>query len=139
MFALVCLCLAIQVFVAPCALAKDSGYQHSLSNRNHAKDQISKGWPKSKPHFSKPKDSDADENQPIAPSVVEDKPHVPYTGPKFEPIKMSFPDTVRTGAEAEKYKKEKLAKLPARAQKEDKNLKMTGESCARGLGSLYEV
>lgn len=57
----------------------------------------------------------------------------------FEPLQTKFPDTKRTGAKAEKYKEELLSGLPKRGQKEDKNLKMTGESCARGLGSLYKV
>lgn len=57
----------------------------------------------------------------------------------FEPLQTKFPDTKRTGAKAEKYKEELLSSLHGRAQKEDKNLKMTGESCARGLGSLYKV
>lgn len=57
----------------------------------------------------------------------------------FAPLQTKFPDTKRTGAKAEKYKEELLKSLPARGQKEDKNLKMTGESCARGLGSLYNV
>lgn len=57
----------------------------------------------------------------------------------FEQIPMDFPDTVRTGAAAAEYKKMKLAPLSSGAQKEDPNMKMTGESCARGLGSLYEV
>lgn len=57
----------------------------------------------------------------------------------FEPLQTKFPDTKRTGAKAEKYKEELLKGLHGRAQKEDKNLKMTGESCARGLGALYKV
>lgn len=56
----------------------------------------------------------------------------------FEPLQIKFPDTKRTGAMAEKYKEELLSTLHGRA-KDDKNLKMTGESCARGLGSLYQV
>lgn len=56
----------------------------------------------------------------------------------FEPLQTKFPDTKRTGAKAEKYKEELLKTLHGRA-KDDKNLKMTGESCARGLGSLYKV
>lgn len=57
----------------------------------------------------------------------------------FEPLPMKLSNTVRTGAKAEKYKEDLLSGLHGRAQKEDKNLKMTGESCARGLGSLYKV
>lgn len=57
----------------------------------------------------------------------------------FEPLPMKLSNTVRTGAQAEKYKEDLLDGLHGKAKKEDKNLKMTGESCARGLGSLYKV
>lgn len=69
------------------------------------------------------------------PVVTKDEPGAK----KFEPIKMVFPDTVRTGAAATEYKAEKLKPLPARAKIDDPNIIMTGKSCARGLGSLYEV
>lgn len=58
---------------------------------------------------------------------------------RFEPLLMKFPDTTRTPAQAEKYKEETISGLPSRAKKEDAHLKMTGQSCARGLGDLYKV
>lgn len=61
------------------------------------------------------------------------------TSKVFEPLLIKFPDTTRTGAAAKKYKENLLNTLGLRARKEDKNIKMTGESCARGLGHLYEV
>lgn len=61
-----------------------------------------------------------------------------FTG-VFQPIDMKFPETVRSGSAAEEYKVSKLASLKSGARKEDPNLIMTGESCARGLGSLYDV
>lgn len=57
----------------------------------------------------------------------------------FHPLLTKFPDTVRIGKEAAKYRAELLSTLPARARKNDSNLFLTGESCARGLGDLYEV
>lgn len=57
----------------------------------------------------------------------------------FQPIPIKLPDTIRAGADAEMYKEYLLATMNPRARKEDKNLKMTGESCARGLGHLYKV
>lgn len=57
----------------------------------------------------------------------------------FEPLPMKLSNTVRTGAKADQYKKDLLEGLHGSARKEDRNLKMTGESCARGLGSLYKV
>lgn len=57
----------------------------------------------------------------------------------FEPLPMKLPNTTRTGVKAEQYKEDLLDGLHGRARKGDKNLKMTGESCARGLGSLYKV
>lgn len=57
----------------------------------------------------------------------------------FQPIAMEFPDTERTGVAAIEYKTMKLAPLSSGARKEDPNMQMTGKSCARGLGSLYEV
>lgn len=57
----------------------------------------------------------------------------------FEPLPMKLSNTERTGAKAEKYKEDLLNGLHGSAKKEDRNLKMTGESCAKGLGSLYKV
>lgn len=73
-----------------------------------------------------------------------DSPYVSLAAPKstakrFDPLQMKFPDTERSLEEAAKYKEEKLNEVSPRARKEDKNLKMTGESCARGLGDLYKV
>lgn len=134
------MCLVIQVFLGSCALAENGEL-----NQNSVEDLISTLWLQNQieneinDHQHNKLEPNAVEKQSIKPTDVEVKPHILYTAPKFEPINMSFPDTVRIGAEAEAYKKEKLASLPARAQKEDPNLKITGESCARGLGSLYEV
>lgn len=61
------------------------------------------------------------------------------TSKRFDPLQMKFPDTTRTPKEAEQYREEKLNEVSPRARKEDKNLKMTGQSCARGLGDLYKV
>lgn len=57
----------------------------------------------------------------------------------FEPIPYEFPDIVRTGKEAAKYREQLLDSLKPRARKGDFNQKFTGESCARGLGDVYKV
>lgn len=61
------------------------------------------------------------------------------TDKTFEPLEMDFPDTKRTAKQAETYKEQLFNEMNPRARKEDKNLKITGESCARGLGDLYKV
>lgn len=61
------------------------------------------------------------------------------TSKTFEPLEMEFPDTERSAKEAEQYKEEKLNEVSPRARKEDTHMKMTGQSCARGLGDLYKV
>lgn len=55
----------------------------------------------------------------------------------FEPIEMDFPDTTRTKQEAKDYVDGLKKKFGAGAI--DTNLIMTGESCARGRGSMYHV
>ncbi|XP_055310967.1 uncharacterized protein LOC129573861 [Sitodiplosis mosellana] len=53
---------------------------------------------------------------------------------------IKFPNTPeRKGVDAQNYANKLMKEVPKFAQKEDPNLKMTGESCAHGLGSLYVV
>ncbi|XP_031630221.1 uncharacterized protein LOC116345185 isoform X2 [Contarinia nasturtii] len=64
------------------------------------------------------------------------RPSIP--GIFFEPIKMNFPKTpARKGVAATKYVNNILERMEPLAK--DKNLIMTGESCANGLGSIYIV
>ncbi|XP_031636652.1 uncharacterized protein LOC116349388 [Contarinia nasturtii] len=59
---------------------------------------------------------------------------------KLEPIKLKFPDIPeRKGPAAIEYVNDLLTPLKSGASDKDPNLIMTGESCARGLGSLYIV
>lgn len=124
---LVCLFLVIQAI---------SGWQnsHTQSKRNYEKDQINKGPVKNNWNGNTKKEPKTAATKTETPKF-ERKPGTKV----FEPIEMVFPDTVRTGAAADEYKQTKLAPLPARAKKDDPNMVMTGESCARGLGSLYKV
>lgn len=69
------------------------------------------------------------------PSLASPKP----TDKKFFPLVMSFPDTERSSAEAKEYKEEKLKAVSSHGKKDDKHFKMTGASCARGLGDLYKA
>lgn len=108
---------------------RDSNYRQQSKMENRV--QISKN------RNAKPK--------PI-PTIVEEEinqskiPKVSMKSKFFEPIVMRFPDTSpRIGADALAYKKELLKNLPKPAQKDDQNIIMTGESCARGLGSWYRV
>lgn len=50
---------------------------------------------------------------------------------------MDFPDIIRTGQDAIDYANEMKEKLPKGAI--DPNLIMTGKSCARGRGNVYNA
>lgn len=73
-------------------------------------------------------------------NVVESIKSMSLNGNHFDPIALKFPDTpARNGEAAKKYVKDLLAPLKSGASEKDPNLEMTGQSCARGLGSLYIV
>lgn len=60
----------------------------------------------------------------------------------FEPIEIFFPkneDYKCSLKEARDNKNRILQSLPPRARKENPNFLITGQSCARGLGSIYRA
>lgn len=79
---------------------------------------------------------------PITPktNTTPETPNISENDKIFDPIVMKFPDTPeRKGEAATKYVNDLLAPLKSGAKEKDPYLSMTGESCARGLGSLYNV
>lgn len=81
----------------------------------------------------------ATESDPATGIAYKSIPFARKTSKTFTPLPIKFPNTTRTGADAEKYLKVLDIKMNGRGRKGDKNLKMTGESCALGLGHLYKV
>lgn len=57
----------------------------------------------------------------------------------FEPLLMEFPNTTRNDAQAKEYIEILSKTMKGKARSLDANLQMTGKSCARGLGHLYNV
>lgn len=112
--------LAIGISVGPSILARDAGSSSSKMEREQG---IANGNAK--------QNSIEEINRSTTPKIsLEVKP--------FEPIVFKFPDTPpRKGEAANKYANNLLASLKSGAF--DPNLNMTGESCARGLGTLYIV
>lgn len=74
-----------------------------------------------------------------ASAAVGSQPDVDKLENSLKALQISSNNPVRKGKAAIKYINDLLSKLTPGAREKDSNLIMTGESCANGLGSVYNV